>query len=137
MNIEQVIENGKFSVKEKRYAIMKTKRPLMNVFAAVCDGREITLIMEEYEAKHSLPRDDIIEYDDGWRIITFEMNLPFELVGFIAAVSQGLAQKGISIFSISAFSTDHILVKEERLDDAIKTLEELGFEQVKLEQAHA
>jgi uncharacterized protein len=54
------------------------------------------------------------------------MVLPFELVGFLAKVSQVLADEKISIFAISAYSTDHILVKKKDLEKAIKKLESLG-----------
>ena len=54
------------------------------------------------------------------------MVLPFGLVGFMAKVSQALADEKISIFAISAYSTDHVLVKEKDLNKAIKKLENLG-----------
>ena len=53
--------------------------------------------------------------------------MPFELVGFIASVSKVLAERNISIFSISAFSTDHILVKDDLIDEAVNALESIGF----------
>jgi len=69
----------------------------------------------------------IIKIEKGWRLITFDMELPFELVGFLAKISGALAEKNISIFVISSYSTDHILVKEISLDSALKQLGELGF----------
>jgi hypothetical protein len=54
------------------------------------------------------------------------MVLPFSLVGFIAKVSKALADEKISIFTISAYSTDHILVKKKDLVKAIKKIEGLG-----------
>jgi len=47
-------------------------------------------------------------------------------VGFLARVSGALAEEGISIFVISSYSTDHILVKEKDVLKAIRKLEELG-----------
>jgi hypothetical protein len=55
------------------------------------------------------------------------MVLPFGLVGFLARVSRALADEKVSILAISAFSTDHILVKESDLPRAIKKLQSLGF----------
>ena len=56
------------------------------------------------------------------------MVLPFGLVGFMAKVSQAFADEKISIFAISAYSTDHVLVKEKDLNKAIKKLKNLGCE---------
>ncbi len=55
------------------------------------------------------------------------MTLHFELVGFLARISKTLADQNTSIFTVSAYSTDHILVKEEDLPSAIKVLEKIGF----------
>ena len=59
---------------------------------------------------------------------TFDMVLPLDYVGFMAKISKALAECGISIFVISAYSTDHILVKEEDLSSALAALGKLGFE---------
>jgi hypothetical protein len=55
------------------------------------------------------------------------MVLPFSLVGFFALVAGALAEAGVSIFSISAYSTDHVFVKGHDLEKAVKTLEKLGM----------
>ncbi len=101
---------------------MKTKRPLEGAFATIEDKKEITVVIDEDRIKE----EDVIEKNEGWKIITFDMVLPFELVGFITRLSQILTEEGISIFVISAYSTDHILVKEKDLPGAIKKLEGLG-----------
>jgi hypothetical protein len=54
------------------------------------------------------------------------MVLLFGLVGFLAKVSKVLADEKIPIFVISAYSTDHILVKEKDLAMAEEKLKELG-----------
>ena len=54
------------------------------------------------------------------------MVLLFGLVGFLAKVSKVLADEKIPIFVISAYSTDHILVKETDLAMAEEKLKELG-----------
>lgn len=50
--------------------------------------------------------EDIIEIEKDWKILTFDMVLPFGLVGFLAEVSKVLADEKIPIFAISAYSTD-------------------------------
>lgn len=107
------------------FAIVKAKEVISGAFAVIQDKNEITVVIEE--SKIGGNKSKIIEAENGYRIITFDMVLSFGLVGFLAKISQALAQENISIFAISAFSTDHILVKESDLPKAIKKLEEIGF----------
>jgi hypothetical protein len=39
-----------------------------------------------------------------------------------------LAEKSISIFAISTYNTDYILVREEKLAEAIETLRDNGYQ---------
>ena len=97
---------------------------MQNAFAVVQDKNEITLIMEE----SMIERDSAIEINGAWKILTFDGVLPFDLVGFISKISTALAGEGVSIFVISAYSTDHILVKNKDLNKAIDSLKRLGFD---------
>jgi hypothetical protein len=91
-------------------------------FANIQDKSEITVIIDQFRIKEG----DIIEVEKDWRIITFDMILPFGLAGFLAKISKVLTDENISIFAIFAYSTDHILVKEKDLPRAIKKLENIG-----------
>jgi len=51
--------------------------------------------------------------------------LNFALVGILARISSALADNGISIFAVSTFNTDYILVKEEQYDKAISVVEKI------------
>jgi hypothetical protein len=48
--------------------------------------------------------------------------LDFALVGVIADLTAGLARAGISVFVLSTFDTDHVLVRADSLDHAVATL---------------
>jgi len=52
--------------------------------------------------------------------------LDFSAVGVLAALTAPLAAAGISLFSISTFDTDYILVRLTDLPDAIDALRESG-----------
>lgn len=62
-----------------------------------------------------------------WKIIKIEGPLDFSLVGIIAGVSAILSSSEISIFSISTYDTDYILVKQKDLNSAIETLAKNGY----------
>jgi hypothetical protein len=52
--------------------------------------------------------------------------LPLNLIGVLAAIADPLADAGLSIFAISTFDTDYVLVKAHDLEPAIAALERAG-----------
>jgi hypothetical protein len=57
-----------------------------------------------------------------YRLITFDLPLDFELVGFLALVSDLLAQASVSILALSTFERDHIFVPASQFQTAWDTL---------------
>jgi hypothetical protein len=53
--------------------------------------------------------------------------LEFSLVGVLASIALPLARAGISIFALSTYDTDYIMVKEETLDRTVSALSQAGF----------
>jgi hypothetical protein len=70
---------------------------------------------------------DGIECEKDWRCLRVAGTLDFSMVGVIASISDTLATADISIFVLSTFSTDHVLLKGRDLDRAIQTLGTAGF----------
>jgi len=68
------------------------------------------------------------EIERGWKSMVIEGVLDFSLVGIIAKISQILTNIKVSIFVISTFNTDYILIKKEELKRAIEELERNGYE---------
>ncbi|MBD3158495.1 MAG: ACT domain-containing protein [Candidatus Lokiarchaeota archaeon] len=121
--LDEYIKGGKAIVWPKRFAVTKAEEPNCSCFAVIQDYNEITLIVEEKK----LDTVPAIEVERGWRMITFDMVLHFGVVGFLARIAQALAEAGIPIFTLSAYSTDHILVKQDNLDKAVYVLESLDL----------
>lgn len=65
--------------------------------------------------------------EPDWSCFKVEGPLDFALVGIIARISQVLAAERISIFVISTFDTDYILVKESEVERALKVLKSAGY----------
>jgi len=122
MHLENYFKNGKVYVWKETFAIIKAKKVYPNAFANVIDKNETTVIIEQSKYND----EDVIEIEKDWKILTFDMVLPFGLVGFLAKVSKVLVDEKIPIFAISAYSTDHILVKEKNLKRAKEKLKEIG-----------
>jgi hypothetical protein len=63
--------------------------------------------------------------DKPYRLITFDIPLEMTLVGFMARISQVLAEANVSILPLAAFTRDHILVPADQFDIALAALEQL------------
>ena len=62
----------------------------------------------------------------GWRGLKVAGPLDFSLVGVLTSIALPLSEIGVSIFAISTYDTDYILVKEGDLDTAYRALKEAG-----------
>ncbi len=82
--------------------------------------------------------DDILLFaphiEKGWRALKVRGQLDFSLVGILAQLSTLLASGGISIFAISTFDTDYILLKSEKLTLAIDVLQQAGYRIINVPQ---
>lgn len=67
-----------------------------------------------------------IKCEKPWKALKVEGPLDFSLIGILASISRLLAQEGISIFAISTYDTDYILVKEKDINKAIDALSSEG-----------
>lgn len=63
-----------------------------------------------------------IKAEIDWRIFKIEGPFAFTQIGILNAVTSVLAENGISLFAISTFDTDYIMVKCGDLKDAITAL---------------
>jgi len=65
----------------------------------------------------------------GNRLVLYTNPRPagFSLTGILADISSVLAKAEISIFAISTFDTDYILVKSEKLQAAKKALQQAEY----------
>ena len=64
----------------------------------------------------------------GWRCLRVVGPLDFSLVGLIAALSGTLAAADISLFVISTFDTDYLLVRQTDLRAALAALVAAGYD---------
>jgi hypothetical protein len=62
----------------------------------------------------------------GWRCLGVAGTMPFSVVGVLASMTAPLAEAGISVFAISTFDTDYLLVKDKDFDKAVAALRQAG-----------
>jgi uncharacterized protein len=62
----------------------------------------------------------------GFRALAVTGPLDFGLTGVLAALAAPLAEAGVPIFAVSTYDTDHLLVRAERLAEAVAVLRAAG-----------
>jgi hypothetical protein len=77
---------------------------------------ELSIVCLETSAPHD------VQAERGWRCLKVEGPIPFEVTGVAAALTAPLAAAGISLFLVSTYDTDYLLVKEPLLERAIAAL---------------
>ena len=69
-----------------------------------------------------------VRCERDYRAVRVRGPLPLNLVGILAAIADPLADAGVSIFAISTYDTDYVLVKAPELESALKVLRQAGHQ---------
>src|SRR5437868_9276804 len=56
-----------------------------------------------------------VKSEKGWRCFKLEGPFPFAMTGVLASVLEPLAKARVSIFAVSTYDTDYVMVKEKSL----------------------
>ena len=116
-------------LKEKYGVCRLNKNELIPEWAQNSDFFSITKTCDELSivcSQNDIPND--IQCEKDWKILKIEGPLDFSLIGILASISTILAQKGISIFALSTYDTDYILVKNKDIRNAIDSLVKERYE---------
>ena len=70
---------------------------------------------------------NVIQRDDGWKAFRIQGVLDFSLIGILAKIAAALADNGISIFAVSTYNTDYVLMKRENYQKELDVLKALGY----------
>ena len=66
--------------------------------------------------------------ESNWRCLKIHGPLDFALTGVLASLTAPLAEAGTSVFAISTYETDYLLVKADKLRQAIQILRQRGHQ---------
>jgi hypothetical protein len=95
--------------------------PAGEFFSATRTKDELSIIIADSRASREA------ECERGWRLLMVKGPLAFNLVGIIAGLSGTLAHAGVSIFALSTYDTDYIMVKQPDLERALAALRQAGY----------
>jgi len=85
------------------------------------EAEGVSLVVREEQA-----RDLDLAYESIWARITLTVHSSLVAVGFLAAITNRLAQAGISVNPVSAYYHDHLFVPWARRSQAMDVLLELA-----------
>jgi hypothetical protein len=89
-------------------------------FSVTRTGEELSVVCREVLVPEG------IRAERGWRAIRVAGVLDLSEVGVLASLVVPLAGAGISLFALSTFDTDYLLVKEHDLGRAVEALVAAG-----------
>ena len=114
--LEPTVRDGEFV-----YVTVEEAPPGVTAEATVVEAEGLTLVVPRDVADaHGWTYDFVA----GW--LTLTVHSALEAVGLTAAVSQALADRGISANMLAGHFHDHVLVPIERRDDAVSALRDLS-----------
>lgn len=94
--------------------------------ALLVDKDEVSLVLPEEALNDFGGRlRNAIQGEYAYRMLTLDVVLDPTLVGFMARITTTLAQEGISVIPLGAFSRDHLLVPATQFELALATLQRL------------
>lgn len=94
-------------------------------------GRDLLAVVRTRTELSIVCRDDTVPQDHrdvqrAFRCLVVDGTLDFAQTGVIAQLAQPLAEAGISIFGVSTYDTDHVLIREDHLEAAKAALRAAG-----------
>ena len=86
------------------------------------DTYEVSLVLDEtdWQTMRHAARDARVE--GGFRLVTLNLELGWNVVGYLALVTKILADAEIPVAVLSAFSRGHLLIKQNDLGTALRVL---------------
>ncbi len=73
--------------------------------------------------------------EPGWRLLRVDGPLDFQLTGIAAAITAPLAAANVSVFVVSSYDTDYLLIKDDALAAALTALRQADITVVAEEEA--
>jgi putative acetyltransferase len=89
-------------------------------FSITGTSDELSIVWHQAAVPEGIPS------ERAWRCLRVAGAIPFSVVGLLASLTAPLAEAGISVFAVSTFDTDYLLVKDNDFAKAITVLQVAG-----------
>lgn len=104
---------------EKARTVLRNLKPYSSVTYTV-DEVSVVLRSMDWESLKENFKDYKVE--GPCRLFTFDIVLDLSIVGFLSVVSTALAESSVSVYAVSTYLKDHILVKKRDAARALSVL---------------
>ncbi|MHC5228760.1 ACT domain-containing protein [Enterococcus sp. LJL99] len=116
---------------QTNYSIIKFPNhlPLPNEFYTINDFKSVTYTAEECSVivpENTIDTSEALAVNKDWCIIQIVGELDFSLVGILTQLANPLAENNISIFAVSTYMTDFLLIKNQDKLNALTVLKKAG-----------
>jgi hypothetical protein len=111
-DLNKLIKNMSPELSENEYVFCTINQDVDIKFMPKMIFREkegTTLILEKKQADEYN-----LEYASVWKLITLNVNSDLEAVGFLAKITEVLANEEISVNAVSAYYHDHLFVPTDK-----------------------
>lgn len=112
--------DGGFSI--CRFGSIPDANSIPDPFFLAGTSEEVSLV-----CRSSCVPDGAEDVSAGWALLRVEGPLDFFMVGVISGISSVLADAGVSIFAVSTYLTDYLLVRDGDLQAACDALRSGGY----------
>ncbi|AMO57288.1 amino acid-binding protein [Endozoicomonas montiporae] len=93
-----------------------------HIFSVMRMDDELSIVCESSISLNSQ------ESETDWSALKVTGPLDFSLTGILSGLATALANASISLFALSTYDTDYVLVKTNQLDNACTALVSAGYE---------
>ncbi|MCX6774133.1 MAG: ACT domain-containing protein [Candidatus Micrarchaeota archaeon] len=100
---------------------IKLKRLKLDPLLVFKEEEGITVVIERKIAERNS-----LHYSGIWKLITLTVHSDLSAIGFLARITERLAEAGISVNAVSAYYHDHLFVPIEKADEAMAILKKLS-----------
>ena len=122
MDLEMIVLPGSYSIVQvtdiNNLKVSEVKGEFLNI--SVTED-EISLVINELYINKL---ENIKKRESEYSCLKIEGVLDFSEIGILAKISTILAENKISIFAVSTYNTDYILVKKDKINKALDVLKQ-------------
>ena len=123
---EGFVRKAKFVVDPQTYSILHLKddvRPdVSDALVWLHAAKDHTLVVPAAAADRFEKAAQVLGRDDGWRLITVEIEVPLTVFGFYKIFADALAEDEVPVVPFAGYRFDHMLVHQTNLDRALAAL---------------
>ena len=134
MSLRNLFAKTKIRCSRQRYIIVGLEKEFIRGYkflhkikpfsSITIEKDEISLVVPERLWTKYFSYHKNVKYSGPYRLITFDTTIDLDVCGYFAAISKLMAESRVSIFPISTYKRDHIMVRE---NDCKKALAKLRY----------